>query len=74
MVTFEITIQRKSLTGWPVVVERSAPGQFLPMRSEGTLQLDLDLLRRQVTPLDYGTVLGQALFAGPVRDACSSAR
>jgi hypothetical protein len=69
MVTFEITIQRKGPAAWPVVVERSAPGQFLPMRNEGMLLLDLDLLRRQITPLDYGTVLGQALFAGPVRDA-----
>ena len=69
MVTFEITIQRKSTVGWPVVVEQSAPGQFLPMRIEGLLQLDLEILRAQRTPLDYGTALGQALFAGPVRDA-----
>ena len=69
MVTFEITIQRKGTVGWPVVVEQSAPGQFLPMRIEGLLQLDLEILRAQSTPLDYGTVLGQALFAGPVRDA-----
>ena len=69
MVTFEITIQRKSTVGWPVVVEQSAPGQFLPMRIEGLLQLDLEILRAQSTPLGYGRVLGQALFAGPVRDA-----
>ena len=39
------------------------------MRIEGLLQLDLEILRAQSTPLGYGRVLGQALFAGPVRDA-----
>ncbi len=69
MVTFEITIQRKSTVGWPVVVEQSAPGQFLPIRIEGLLQLDLEILQAPSTPLDYDRILGQALFAGPVRNA-----
>ncbi len=32
MHTFEITILRKTNHGWPVVVERSRPDVFLPMR------------------------------------------
>ncbi len=69
MIIFEIIVQRKGAVGWPVVVEQSAPGQFLPMRTEGLLRLDLKALLAQGTPLEYGTVLGQGLFAGPVRDA-----
>jgi tetratricopeptide (TPR) repeat protein/energy-coupling factor transporter ATP-binding protein EcfA2 len=69
MNTFEITVQRKLGTNWPVVVEQSASGTFLPVRHEGTLQLDLVELTGQATPRDYGTMLGQALFRDEVRDA-----
>src|SRR5437879_2866017 len=62
MNTFEITVQRKLDTHWPVVVERSASGAFLPVRREGILHLDLVELTSQSTPRDYGTVLGKALF------------
>jgi hypothetical protein len=41
MNTFEITVQRKLGTNWPVVVEQSSAGTFLPVRHEGSLQLNL---------------------------------
>jgi hypothetical protein len=62
MNTFEITVQRKLGPSWPVVVEQSASGVFLPVRHEGSLQLDLVELTSQSTPRDYGTALGKALF------------
>jgi WD40 repeat protein/energy-coupling factor transporter ATP-binding protein EcfA2 len=62
MNTFEITVQQKRGTTWLVVVEECASGVFLPVRHEGTLQLDLVELNQQPTRLDYGTVLGKALF------------
>jgi hypothetical protein len=70
---FETTIQRGAQGRWPVVVEQSTAGTFLPVRTEGALQLDLaefkTQLISQVTPLDYGTLLGQALFRDGIRDA-----
>src|SRR5436305_988120 len=67
---FEITVQRKLGTTWPVVVEQGASGVFLPVRHEGTLQLDLVELTSQATPRDYGQCLGRALFRdGQVRVA-----
>ncbi|MCP4376147.1 MAG: CHAT domain-containing protein [bacterium] len=74
MNTFEITIQRKSGDNWPVVVEHSQSGAFLPTRSEGLLYLGLGELKKQTTPLTYGTVLGKALFQDEVRDAFVRAR
>jgi WD40 repeat protein len=69
MNTFEITVQRKLGANWPVVVEQSASGIFLPVRHEGTLQLDLVELTGQSTPRMYGALLGKALFRDQVRDA-----
>ena len=69
MNSFEITVQRKLGDSWPVVVEQSASGVFLPVRHEGTLQLDPVELNSQLTPRDYGTVLGKSLFRDEVRDA-----
>jgi hypothetical protein len=69
MNTFEITVQRKLGPNWPVVVEQSASGIFLPVRHEGTLQLDLVELTSQSTPREYGDLLGKALFRDAVRDA-----
>src|SRR5262245_20903080 len=69
MHNLEITIQRKSSDVWPVVVEESATAVFLPVRHEGTLQLDLTELASQPTPKDYGLVLGRSLFRDEVRDA-----
>jgi hypothetical protein len=67
--TFQITIQRKSGDRWPVVVEESKPGVFLPIRKEGVLKVDEAELKGQQTPKNYGTLLGMALFRDDVRDA-----
>ena len=69
MHTLQITVQRKVGEVWPVVAEQTAPGQFLPMRNEGLLRLDVDALRVQPTPLAYGTALGEAIFSGPLHSA-----
>src|SRR5215471_2796785 len=73
MNTFEITVQRKSGNTWPIVVEQSAAGVFLPVRNEGVLQADLAefqaQLDSQTSAREYGTLLGQALFRDEVRDA-----
>ncbi|MBA2448677.1 MAG: hypothetical protein H0V51_11695, partial [Chloroflexi bacterium] len=74
MNTFEITVQRQAGDGWPVVVEQSRPGVFLPVRGEGVLRLDPVELRSQATARDYGTVLGRALFRDAVARAFDRAR
>jgi hypothetical protein len=74
MNVFEITIQRKAYGHWPVVVEQSQAGTFLPIRNEGRLTLDESELLSQPTPRDYGTELGKALFHDEVRDAFARAR
>ena len=70
---FEITIQRKLGDAWPVVVEHSRPDALSPVRKEGSLQLDLTELLKQPAPLDYGVVLGQALFRDRVHEAFAGA-
>jgi WD40 repeat protein/energy-coupling factor transporter ATP-binding protein EcfA2 len=67
--TLEITIQHKRGNAWPVVIEHGRSGVFLPVRSEGVLHLDQTELLAQVTPRDYGTLLGQAFFRDEIRDA-----
>ncbi len=77
MDVLEIVVQRRSGAGWPVVVEYKRPGEFLPVRREGTLQLDgaaPELLQTEFDPLAYGTVLGKALFRENTRDAFMQAR
>jgi WD40 repeat protein len=73
MNTFEITVQRRTAGGWPVVAEQTASGVFLRVRTEGLLQADLEELKAQLlsqpTARDYGTLLGRALFRDDVRDA-----
>lgn len=69
MQTFEITIQRKLGASWPVVVLQAASGVFLPTRREGVLELDPAELIAAPGPFEYGRMLGEALFRGPVRDA-----
>src|SRR5262249_49342634 len=63
---FEITVQRKTGDHWPVVAELLASGT-LPVRKEGTLTLDIEKLD-EVSPSDYGALLGQALFHDAIRD------
>lgn len=69
MQVFEINILRKAGDSWPVVVEHSQPDLFLPVRIESILQLSVEELHTQVMPLEYGTLLGKALFHEQVRDA-----
>jgi hypothetical protein len=70
MHTLEITVQRGSGDGWPVVVEQVASGGFLPERDEGILQLDqAQLLECNASPKDYGILLGKALFRDELRDS-----
>lgn len=73
MNTFEITVQRQAGDGWPVVAELSGGGALLPVRAEGLLRADLEDLKARLngqgTPREYGTLLGQAVFQGAVRDA-----
>lgn len=78
MSAFEITIERKTEAGWPVVVERTNPGAVLRLRAEGMLLLgpeaDAALLAAAIDPRAYGEILGQALFRDDVRDAFAQAR
>lgn len=74
MHTFEIRIQRKYKESWPVIVEYTKPGRFVPTRHQGALKLNndnaFDELRSLLDlPRDYGTMLGKALFYDSVRDA-----
>ncbi len=48
MDTFEITVQRRVGDSWPVVVEQSASGVFLPVRAEGVLGGDLQAFEVQL--------------------------
>jgi hypothetical protein len=89
MHTLTITVQRGSGSAWPVVAEVSAPGDFLPMRSESVLRfpdiavgpdanLDPEHVREHFTalaldPRAYGATLGRALFADTLRDAFAKA-
>ena len=74
MTILEITIQRKTERGWPIVVEESQVGSFLPLRTEGLFQLDPASLAEQQTPLSYGQLLGEQLFQTDIRDAFIKAR
>ena len=63
MNTFEITLHRKVEGSWLVVVERSASGSALPMRSEGELALSVEELQIALRdPKAYGQLLGQGGF------------
>ncbi|MEH1819145.1 MAG: SUMF1/EgtB/PvdO family nonheme iron enzyme [Nostoc sp.] len=71
---FEITIQRKYQDSWPVVVEHTKPGQLVPIRRQGILNInsedDLVILRALSSqPRKYGTILGKTLFNDGIRDA-----
>jgi hypothetical protein len=69
LATLELTLQRKTDTGYPVIAALTRPGGFLPLRREGTLTLDTATLSElQYDPLAYGTALGQALFVDEIRD------
>src|SRR5918995_916035 len=76
MSTFEIRIDRKEEDGWPVVVERTSPGEAYRLRSDGTLRLDVEAWNALQTanPRAYGTVLGQALFRDRILTSFTEAR
>jgi hypothetical protein len=55
MNTLELTLQRKTDSGYPVAASLTRPGGFLPLRREGTLTLDITALAElQYDPLAYG--------------------
>ncbi len=78
MGTFEITVERRTEKGWPVVVERTRSGNTFRVRTEGFMVLGpeprSELRALSLDPRAYGTVLGRALFRDGVRDAFARAR
>lgn len=66
-----LTIQRRTDAGWPIAAELRREGE-LPLRREALLRLDLAALAGHTS--DYGRVLGEALFAGPIGEAWTLAR
>jgi WD40 repeat protein len=73
MRTFEIAIQRQAGDTWPVVVEECEEGVFLPVRTEGVLELSVRALH-VANPSEYGVILGRALFRDAVLLAFTAAR
>ncbi len=81
MNVLEIVIQRPAAatpTHFPVISEYSQSGNFLAARREGVFVLDeehlVQLRAQETNPLNYGTILGQALFHDAIRDAFMQAR
>ncbi|MEJ6486827.1 CHAT domain-containing protein [Nostoc punctiforme UO1] len=71
---FEITIQRKYQERWPVVVEHIKPGQLVPIRRQGILNINgeddiVSLRALSSQSRKYGTILGKTLFNDGIRDA-----
>ena len=70
-IEFEIGIQRKFEHFWPLVVRVKQP-DGLTIHAEGTLQLSEDdlirLTQEQENYLEYGTILGKAVFRETVRE------
>lgn len=73
MPTFEIVIQRKAGSTWPVVGVETRPGEFLSVRSEGTFEINFTALNACLLPREYGTLLGKGLFRDEIRDAFTRA-
>src|SRR3712207_6584907 len=79
MDVLEIVIQRKTEDGCPVVVEYHQTGEFLSSsRKEGLLRLDIEALKQIESDvseaLQYGEILGKALFQDQIRDVFIQAR
>ena len=69
MPTLDLTLQRRTDSGYPIIAALTRPGGFLPLRREGMLNLDIPALAElQYDQLAYGTALGQALFVDEIRD------
>lgn len=73
MPTFEIVIQRKTGSTWPVVGVETRPGEFLSVRSEGMFEINFTALNACLLPREYGTLLGKGLFRDEIRDAFTRA-
>jgi WD40 repeat protein/energy-coupling factor transporter ATP-binding protein EcfA2 len=70
----EISLQRKTENAWPVVANLTSSGKFLPIRRESMLELDPQSLHGlEFDPLEYGTLLGKALFVEDIRDTFAQA-
>lgn len=81
MNVLEIVIQRPAAATpnhFPVISEYSQSGNFLAARREGVFILDeerlIQLRAQETNPLNYGTILGQALFQNAIRDGFMQAR
>jgi CHAT domain len=57
----EITLQRRTDDGWPVVAEWTSADGY-PAREEGLLRLALERLTTEGNPRSYGATLGEALW------------
>src|SRR4051812_1782788 len=72
MRTFEIIIQNRFPGQWQVVAQLNEAALELPIRREAALVLDpIELV--EATPVEYGTVLGRAVFSDGVRDVFKQA-
>jgi hypothetical protein len=67
--TLEITLQRRIGEHWPVVAERTRPGELLSVRTESTLRSDPNDAEAEIDPLRYGMLLGQSIFHGTILSA-----
>jgi len=73
MITLEITIQRQTNDGYPIVTKQVRSSGMLPVYGNGLLLLDEAALVSQPNALAYGQVLGQAFFKDDIRDAFTRA-
>lgn len=65
----ELIIQRKTESGYPVIASLTCFGGALLLRREATLVLDFAELADLIDDrIEYGTVLGKALFIDEIRD------
>src|SRR5688572_21819608 len=71
MHTFEIAIERGGEEGSRVIIDHTTGGFAVASRLEATLVLptaERDALAAAIRPIDYGTILGKALFKDAVAD------
>ncbi len=73
MLTLEITIQRNKDKAWPVILTRSRTRDFMPIRTDASLSLDVDSFLQDTFSPEYGQTLGEAFFQGAIKDAFISA-
>jgi WD40 repeat protein/energy-coupling factor transporter ATP-binding protein EcfA2 len=68
----ELTVERSGDGAWQIVAELTSPDEYLPIRHEAPLKLDQErlglLAGLQTDPQQYGTQLGQAVFAATICD------